>query len=357
MLMIGFNLLSAADKLQYIEETKVHDMLVNSSPEFSTKMEQLRAIRQIDSKQYTSMKRMLPYLVCGSFNLPYRRLENFACTDCFVLDVDHISEKGLDLESTRKRIQRDERVVLCFVSPGEDGLKVIFHLKEKCYDVELFKLFYKTFAQKFSIDYNLDQAIDSRTCDATRACFMSIDKEAYYNPNAIAVDINNFIEQDNIQSLLDLKHYLRHVENETSTALEPKSSTDPNEQALEAIKQTLSLHKKPVVIEKIVYVPAELEEIIGSVVDTIEKTGIVVADVVNIQYGKKIKVKMGALVGEINLFYGKNGFTVVQSPKRGTSEKLNQITADIINNFIEETDAKNIAFLNEKMLSSKIEIA
>ena len=37
---------------------------------------------------------------------------------------------------------------------------------------------------------------------------------------------------------------------------------------------------------------------------------------------------------EINLFFGKKGFSVVQSPRTGTNAELNQLMADLIIGFI-----------------------
>lgn len=44
-----------------------------------------------------------------------------------------------------------------------------------------------------------------------------------------------------------------------------------------------------------------------------------VSEVVNIQYGKKIRLKMGMKQAEINLF-----------PRTGTNAELNQLMADLI---------------------------
>ena len=90
-----------------------------------------------------------------------------------------------------------DRVVLSFLSPSEDGLKVFFKLKERCYDSGLYSLFYKAFLLEFSKQYVLHQVIDTRTSDVTRACFVSVDPDAYYNPDAVQVDIRAFIDMDN----------------------------------------------------------------------------------------------------------------------------------------------------------------
>lgn len=88
--------------------------------------------------------------------------------------------------------------------------------------------------------------------------------------------------------------------------------------------------------EKQVFVPQELNEIITGLKDYIEQKGIVVYEIINIQYAKKIRCKLSNKKGEINLFYGKKGYSIVQSPSSGTSEELNAVLAELITLYIEE---------------------
>jgi hypothetical protein len=282
------------------------------------------------------MKRQLPYIVCGWFDLPYRRLDNFAYIDRFIIDIDHLSEKELDIDALRDTIKKDERVLMMFMSPGNDGLKLMFRLKDKCYDAEMYKLFYRVFANRLSIEYNLEQAIDSRTCDVTRACFVSVDYDAYYNQGALDVDMNNYLDDKDMQSLFDMKYEMDNIDR-SLTAIEPHIilPVDPDEEALNYIKQQLSLRKK-VVEERQIFVPEILQNEITGIINDIQDTGILVSEVIDIQYGKKIRVILGSKCGEVNVYYGRNGFTIVESPKRGTSEELNSVTADIINAYVQE---------------------
>jgi hypothetical protein len=322
-----------------IEESEVYKTIAFPNDGLVRNVQQLRAIRMIDAKKYSSLKRELPYIVCGYFNQPFRRLENFAYIDHFVIDIDHLEEKNLDITAICGQVKCDGRVALCFTSPGSDGLKLMFRLKDRCYDSELYKLFYRAFAHQFSIDYHLEQAIDDRTCDVTRACFLSVDINAYYNPDAVPIDMNDFISNDNVQCVFDLRHELNSLDSllpevESLEAM----PVDPDETALAFIKQQLSLKKKPIVEDRNIFVPEILQRLIGSIVESIQDTGISVLEVMDIQYGKKIKVMLGARRGEVNVYYGRNGFTVVESPKRGTCEELNNVTADIIYAYVNEPE-------------------
>lgn len=338
MISTGTNITSSMDMLRKVMVKNVYDALRNPRPHILASIRQLRIVREIDGKQYGLLKRQLPYLVCGMFNPSYRKTENFAYTEYFIIDIDHLSEKGLSVQDTRIRIEKDSRVVLSFVSPGEDGLKVLFKLKERCYDSGVYSLFYKAFLMKFSEQYTLQQVVDTRTCDVTRACFISVDPNAYYNPEADVVDMGAFVDADNPSALFELKRQQDQVLKEC-TSLPSKedlteASSDPDQQAMERIKQLLNPKAKK---EKApVFVPKELNEIMALLQPYIEQTGVVVSEVINIQYGKKIRFTMGLKQAEVNLFFGKKGFSVVRSPRTGTNAELNELMASLVSDFIDK---------------------
>lgn len=338
MLSVGSTITSSSDSLKKVPIDYLYHSLRNPKADIESRIRQLRIIRDLDNKQYSLLKRQLPYIVCGMFNPPFRRTENFAYTEFFILDIDHLSEKELIASDIRKRIEADGQVLLCFSSPGEDGLKILFRLKERCYDAGLYSLFYKAFAKDFSKRYQLEQVIDTRTSDVCRACFISVDHMAYYNPEAEMVDINSYLLQTDTSSLFDLKKEFEKEEKKREDASEKtKEKNDPEEVVLNQIKALLNPKSGKRVKEKApTYVPDQLNEIITDLGKYIEQTGVIVYEIINIQYGKKIRLKLGIRLAEINLFYGKHGYSVVQSPRCGTSSDLNQLIADLIQLFLDE---------------------
>lgn len=338
MLQVGSNIRSSADALKKVTVDYLYHSLRNPKPEISAKIRQLRIVRRLDVKQYAELKRALPYVVCGMFNPPFRRTENFAYTEYFMVDIDHLSEKGLAMAEIRKRIERDNRVVLSFLSPGEDGLKVLFRLKERCYDAGIYSLFYKAFVRQFSMEYQLEQVVDARTCDVCRACFISVDSDAYHAPGAVAIDLHAYLDVSDATALMDMKSaFAKEEKAQACQKQEEKAVTpDPDAEALARIKELLHPKTKKTVEKVPVYVPERLNEVMSDLKTYIENTGVVVYEIVNIQYGKKLRMKMGLRLAEINLFYGKHGFSVVQSPRCGTSSELNKLMVDLINAFLYE---------------------
>lgn len=335
MIQAGKHIATTGDELHKIQMEYLFHAIRKPNIEIQNKIRQLRIVRNINNKQYVLLKKQLPYFVCGIFNPNIRRTENFAYTSYFVIDIDHISEKGIDISELRNKIEADIRVLLCFISPGEDGLKIVFKLSERCYDPGIYSLFYKQFVVDFSRQYNLEQVTDSRTSDVTRACFVSYDPNVYYNSEAENINLNSFVDVNNPYGMFQKKRKLEKEEKDKQKDVSDQSSAtklDVDNEVIQNIKTILS--NKPKAIEKpAAYVPEQLDEIIDDLKNYIMSTGTIVQEIKNIHYGKKIKVAVGYKLGEINIFYGKRGFSVIISPRTGTSPEINEMIASLIESF------------------------
>jgi VirE N-terminal domain. len=334
MIYSGKNITFSNNNLIKTPIDYLYNAIKNPKPEIIAQIRQLRVIRDLDSKKYSLLKRQLPYFVCGNFSPPYRRTENFAFIEYFVVDIDHLSGKEIDINELAEKLTKDSRILLLFKSPGEDGLKLMFKLSEKCYDTGIFSCFYKIFATKFAQEYNLEQVVDIRTSDATRACFVSYDPNIYYNKNAEPINLTNWV---NLESPSEIFSNVKEAENSlvlcnnTPTIID----TTPDEQAITKIKEILNLNRKSVKPQREVIESERLNEIIDDLKKYIESTGVTITDIISINYGKKIKMKLGTRNSEINVFYGRHGFSVVESPKHGTSYELNQMLAELIQGYVD----------------------
>lgn len=76
----------------------------------------------------------------------------------------------------------------------------------------------------------------------TRACFVSVDPDAYYNPDAVQVDIRAFIDMDNPFGLFEQKRQQDKMIKTNDVALKKKEigTSDPDRDALDRIKQLLN---------------------------------------------------------------------------------------------------------------------
>ena len=337
MISAGSNIQAAADPLNRVELNYLYDSLINPKPTIESKIRQLRIVRQMDPSLYVKAKKTLPYFVCAVFNPSVRKTENFAYTEYFVVDIDNLSGKQMNLEEVRSRIELDSRVVMSFVSPGEDGLKIMFRLKERCYDAGLYKVFYKEFVRQFSQQYHLEQVVDARTCDVCRACFVSIDADAFFHPDAETVDMKAILPKDNPMELFDVKAVQDKETKEQEKQEKSASPSEPEDDILNKIKDQLNLRRAQKTVPKhAAYVPERLNAMMEGIKAHIEDHGITVYEVVDIQYGKKVKCQLGSRLSELNIFYGKHGFSVVQSTKNVLSTELNEVLAELVTAFIDD---------------------
>ena len=334
MLHIGNQITGVADMLQPISLDELFQRIINPSTQLQQHIQQLRIVRTMDAKRYATLKRDLPYFVCATFNPAIRKTENFAHISHFVVDIDHVSDKGLDIEQLRKTLYADSRVVMGFLSPSQDGIKLIFQLTERCYDAGQFSLFYKDFAKQFANQYQLEQVLDVRTCDVTRACFLSYDPQAHHNPFAEEVNLKTFIESKSPLELFDLKRQQEREAHQTlPTPPTEETTSEPDESAINKIKEVLGIYRAKKEQNK-VYVPERLNAIIEELKSFLSSLGLHVSDISDISYGKKIHATMGMKQAECNLFFGKRGFSVVKTPRKGTDAELNDMLQELILAFL-----------------------
>lgn len=340
----GRNITSAADELTRLTLTDVARMIADTTSDVARQVTTLRNVRTIDERRYRDMKRALPYIVCAAFGPSFRKGENFAYADCFMVDVDHISAACLSVADVRARLQADPRVSLCFTSPSADGLKVMFRLADRCYDKGVYSVFYKLFVKSLGEKYDLAQVLDTRTSDVTRACFVSTDPQVYVCPSAEPVVMTDYVsDSDDAFDFIDLQESLRAEERKTAPATPPAPTcADPDADALATIKAKLAANAKPKPAAPAPYVPKELDELMPRLKAYItDSYGVDVYEIVDIQYGKKVRARVGMAQAEMNIFFGKHGFRPVISPRGGTNPELNKSLFEMAECFL--SDCQKIA--------------
>ena len=165
MLLFGTNIQSAADELRKVQEEYLYHSLRNPKPAIAATIKQLRIIYGMDKNGYSQLKRKLLILFAGNLIRHFGVKRTLLIQKNFILDFDHLSSKQLSLKAVREKIIQDQQVLMCFASPSEDGIKVMFRLKERCYDAGIYSIFYKAFAATFAMRHNLMQVSDSKTSD------------------------------------------------------------------------------------------------------------------------------------------------------------------------------------------------
>lgn len=337
---LGHHLTSPNERMEIITLVDLYERISHANSSLNSQQEILRSVRDLDQSKYAQLKRALPYFVCGKFENGVRKIENFSHLEAFILDVDHFEDNDISIENLKKHIAQDERVAMIFISPSGNGLKLLFFLDEACRDSNIYTAFYKRFAIEFAKEYKLENYVDYKTCDVTRACFLASDANAILNLNFIAIHMDDYINTeavdlfvyDNKQAASECQALITVVEEATS------KSIDPNQETMNKIKERLEMNRKrlPAATCQEIYVPTEIKAIFEGLKASVEETGVELYETRDIQYGMKLCFRVNLILAELNLFFGKRGFTVVESPKRGTSSELNSMMAELVRDYITE---------------------
>lgn len=313
MLLAGKHVTSSSEVLQPVSVERIYRGLVEPKSTLTDLVLQLRTLKTVDPNAYRKAKTMLPYFVCSQFGPPVRRKENFAYAEYFILDMDKLHKNELSVGQLKDRLKADPRIVLLFVSPGNDGLKALFRANERIYDSGIFSLFYRRFAASFARQYELESVLDMVTNDVSRCCFMSIDLEAYYNSDADLIIVQDYLQQEPSGINLDLR----------PVPVDLKEKAELGGGILQEIKSRLNpelakwKHKEKEYIQ-----PKELEEALVVLEVKLNKLGFKLESTKPISYGRQIRISAAPYWAEINLFYGKNGFKAIRTTKTGSNKEL-----------------------------------
>ncbi len=308
LLTFGERLTDKTELLQTILPAHLHEKICTDAS-LRELTSRLRRVLRMSTDAYRRQKVQLPYITCAHFKPPQRHSKNFLHSHGLILDLDKLDDR---LSALRQKIERDERVLLSFMSPSGRGLKLLVAFSKPISDTALYAAFYKRFATAFAKQYQIEQHVDLKTCDAVRACFLAHDPNAYYNPLSVPV------EPPEAQPSLGLSP------NEGGIGQAALSEAEKGALDEETYRNILDrLHERPRRPPKPPpQVPAILHEVAGDLSKAWAKYEIRVDDVIDIQYGKKFVLYRGAHRAEVNVFYGKKGFSVVATPKRGTHPEL-----------------------------------
>jgi hypothetical protein len=341
MLLIGKNITQSNDPLTTVSVDRVYKALQNEQGEIATLQHRLQIMRGIDVNQYRKMKTALPYIVCAHFHPLLRRKENFVYTERFLVDIDHLSEYDIDLITIKKKLVSDNRVELLFSSPGGDGLKILFKLSEKITESGYYSMFYKAFCIRFAEAYQLGAAVDIKTNDVSRCCFVSYDAQAYYNSAAEAVIAADYLQENNFTALDLLSTDIKHTEkaNKLARAEMPETvqqeTRELSDDVLNAIKQKIGQKIKTPRVKQFEQ-PEALVSLIPRITAQLESVGVQLQKNAPIAYGRQITIKAANHWAEVNVFYGKRGVRIVGTTKTGSNKTLCDMMVEVLKQNFED---------------------
>jgi hypothetical protein len=335
--MFGRKLTAPSDPLQRLSVERVFRGITQPKPEFKDLIERLRTVSSVDLAMYRQLKKSLPYLVCGSFHPAIRRKEHFAAIESFFLDLDHLGEAQLTTVEVRAKLSQLPEPMLGFTSPGGDGYKVLFRLAEPCRDAAQFYTFYRIFARRFAHENGLETVVDYLTCDVTRACFISYDPQAFFNSAAVPIDLNAFLTDE--PKIFEENLTEASLASEKETPLKkrkpPKNVAGPDDNALEQIRAKLNPKRRKKSVDKMVVQPEEISAAISYFEANLSEYDLRLEATEAINYGRKLRIVATKNIWcELNLFYGKRGFSIVKTTKTGSNAELAEIAASVLSELL-----------------------
>ncbi|MFN4300242.1 MAG: CRISPR-associated primase-polymerase type B [Thermaurantimonas sp.] len=331
-MMYGRSVMASDEPLEKITIHQLLHTIRQPEPSLASLIAHLRRIRTLDPRIYAEKKRQLPYFTTSIFNPPFRRKENFVHTQFIIIDFDHVSQEPDQLQDLKNKFFAHPAVKAIFTSPGADGLKLLFELKEPLSDAPLYSAFYKVFATRLATELNATQWLDRATHDISRATFISHDPDLLSRTENEKIDVFSILPPDDLFAIRQEVQQAESVLN--SSPAPPKQKTeDLNPEILNIIKSKLNPKARPL-REKKYYVPPEVDQLKEEIIQYFAQSHIEVVDIQPINFGRKFQLKAGNLRAEINLFYGKKGYSVVPTPKTGTHPQLNDLCRQLLEQFL-----------------------
>lgn len=172
-----------------------------------------------DKKKRDKLKSNLSYVTFGG-EFQKRSNKNLIKSSglaCF--DLDELP----NLEELRQRIIKDEFTNLLFVSPSGNGLKLIVKIPEVKNDEE-YKKYWKAISKYFNLP-----STDESCKDIARACYLSVDKNPYFNADS------KIFTQTYEEEIIDIPSY----QNEKSYPR--KEGMNESSEFLERLKSSISM--------------------------------------------------------------------------------------------------------------------
>lgn len=294
---------------------------------------QLRKLKNIDKSSFGYLKRKLPYFIGAEFKDNFRCSENFCKVDFLILDIDAFGDQD-KIVALKQTISKDARVMLAFISPSGNGLKILFQLSSPMYSLKEYSNFYQIFSRSFAKQYALEKFVDFSTNDATRICFLSYDENVFYNNKATKLEAAFYAD-----TMFPFIEDLEDLNNVGSTEATKQSKPAISKQTYAEILKTLK--PKTLKKQKTYTVPQPLKELKEILPTNFSKHNINVISLDEINYGLKLKVGDVSLCTIINIYYGKKGFTVVKNQAQKPAEQLAEASVLIIENLIYNTHIDN----------------
>jgi hypothetical protein len=338
MIMYGQHSASPDDQLVKMPLDRLHRAIAYPSAQLREQVKHLRLIQAMDPGSFHRLRSELPYFVCGRFHPPTRRRDHFSAARCLVIRLHRFQEAGVDRPALVEMLRADSRLVLAYTAADGDGLHLLFRLRDPCFDTGLYSLFYQAFVQQLADRYELEKVIDLQTPGVTQPFFLSADPAAFFHPQAKDVVLEQVFDPhdpDVQRRVIKRQKGLREQQEPQPQQPDKEPLSD---KVLHDIKKKLNPNFKPRK-RKGSGQPPELQRFMPRLKEKLKELELELLLAEPIPFGRKLRVGTGDQWAELNLFFGKEGFSVVKTTQTGSHAQLADTVYQILRELMADPPA------------------
>lgn len=306
----GFNCKDIRSTLATLNGYELYNKIIDPASNLVQETKILRKVYSYSEESYRNMKATLPFFTCSKFEPAFRKYENFLQASGWIIDID-LKEKN---EILTKQLGQDNRVFMHYTSPNGYGIKVIFLFAQPYENKISYAAAYKDFAREFGLAYDVLSYIDMKNCDVSRISFLCHDPDCYYNPYSMPISLSI---------------------PEKTAIVTPLKADDSQYIPSNTYKRILTLLDTAPRKEKTApYVPDRLVSKLEGLILFLQSHDINITNTEKVQYGIKYKATFLKEHGEVIVYTGKKGISIVTSGRRGLSHDLNEVLKRLISHYL-----------------------
>lgn len=310
MLTFGSNCKKADQALQTILLEELYQYIVESPQGLIEFCNTLRSVLRYSKDRYRELKTNLPFFCASHFDPPFRKMQNFVRAVGLIIDIDQ-NQKIEDVQINK--LKQDSRIALGYISPSGKGIKLLFLFDEPVENIDSYSMVYRRFSAEFAAQYHLMDKLCQRNSDVSRISFLCNDEGAWMRSDYIPVIWRDYVDA-NIQAL-------------TSGPTE-KNENKISDRTYQLILEKLGSRPRPT--RNVIPMMPEIESVMDEIRKALATYQINVDAAEGIQHGVKLMLSANNDKAEINIYYGKKGYSTVMTAKRNTNVKLGQVAKHIV---------------------------
>ncbi len=325
-----------ASPLKKLNLAQVSALIRNPSSTLCQESETLTELYQLDPRQYYREIKRLPALICPLFYPPLPNESNFLSASVVAVQFTNLHEKEIQPETLKEKLHREQSVILAWQLPSATEVIALLLLAQPIRDQHLYSVLCRALPIHLARKLHLmDHVFLPSSSIVTFRWILAHDPHPLVNPNPTPLDPFSIVDPTTLSVEKSIQQQIKQIEEKHRK--QEKQLRGPDEATLRKIRALLrdtpTYRRQPF---KQVYVPPALKQLMPRLMGFLKEAGLQIVYVRDIHYGQQIQVSSGTRLGEVNLYLGKKGFTVVPTTRSRVDRELSHLLARLILKFLDE---------------------